>query len=245
MQAPEKSQFDSWIAPPGAEGDLRVPASAGKRDCARVPLLFACPLAPRADDAHLRVELHVWVRPICRRLWRLVERPLLPHPGLIARHPDCFAGCLQLATVVLRARQAAVCDHVVAQTDIAWMAMLSPVTGEAAITVVCKDDRQHRPPCFLHLFALGHHDHAVLDRARTGELQSRRPLDVDKAGAASGIGLQPVDVAEIRGVNAVLLQYLDERSARLRLDRPAINRDADHIPTCTQKCGPRLSAPRR
>ena len=149
------------------------------------------------------------------------QRALFADPRLVAGHADHLAGGLEFAAVVLRAGEAAVGDDIVAQADVAGVAVLAAVAGEAAVAVVREDDRNDRLAGFLHLVGLGVDDHAVLHDARCSESWSAgRALDVDEAGAAARVGFQPVDVAEAGDVEAVVLEDFDERGAGGRIDGP-------------------------
>ena len=231
MQAPQKSQFDSWIAPPGSEGDLGGRALAGEADRAGVAEVGAGADAARADDAHLRVELEERVGAVDLGRRRLVVRARLADPGLVElAHVDQLGRGLQLAAVVLAAGQAAMGDDVVAEADLARLAVDAAVAGEAAVRVVRHDQRHHLLAGALDLGLLGVHDHAVDDRGRARELQRLGPaaLDLDDAGAAPGVRLEAVDVAEVRDANALLFDHLDELAAAFGLDLRAVERDRRH-----------------
>jgi len=157
MQAPQKSQLESWTAPP-APNSMRVekprPASV---------------MAP-ADDAHLRVELQEGVRLVGLRLLLLVEGARLALPGLVAGHLHHLARRLELAAVVLGAGDAAVGDDAIAQAGVAGLALDDAVAGEAAVRVVGEDQREDGLPGGGGLRAVRSDDHAVGDRRGAGEL---------------------------------------------------------------------------
>ena len=197
----------------GAEGDHRRRALAREADRAGVAQVGAGAHAARADDAHLRVELEERVGAVGLRRRRLVVRALLADPRLLElTHVDQLGRGLELAAVVLAARQAAVRHHVVAQADLARLAVDAAVAGEAAVGVVRHDQRHHLLARALDLGLLGIDDHAVVRDGGARELQRARAsaLDLDDAGAAAGVRLEAVDVAEVRDANALLLDHFDE-----------------------------------
>ncbi len=129
MQAPQKSQARLVDGAAGAEGDAGRFAATGECDCACVADLVAGPDALRADNAHLGVELKEGVGPVGLRLLALVVGALFAQPGLVVRHLQHLVRRLELAAVVLGAGEAAVRYRVVAQADVARLAVDAPVAG--------------------------------------------------------------------------------------------------------------------
>ncbi len=118
--------------------------------------------------------------------------------------------------------------RVVAQADVAGLAVHAAVAGEAAVGVVGVDDREHRLAGIEHRAGVGADDHALGDAAGAGELQAARAFDLDQAGAAAGVGLQAVDVAEVGDEDAVLLDDLDQRRPGGGLDLDAVEGELSH-----------------
>jgi hypothetical protein len=113
--------------------------------------------------------------------------------------------------------------HVIAEADIARVAMFASMTGKAAVAVVRKNDREDGLAAFLHLIRLCPHDHVVLHDCGTRQLKARRPLDIDEARAAACVRLETVDIAEARNVNPVVLEYFHQGCARWRLNDLAVD----------------------
>ena len=211
------------------EGHAGREAAPGQRDRGRVAQVVAGPLAARAEDAHLRVELEIGVAAVGRGLLvlvvgaRLVEVRLdvgAPHVGHVRRR-------LQFAAVVLRAGHAAVRDDVVAQADVSRAAVLHAVAGQAAVAVVGQDEGHHLLAHLQRGRAVGAHDHPLAHLRAAGQHLPAHPLDLDDASAAARVGRQPVDVAEVGDVDARVLDDLHQGTAGLDLVGRAVDRDLD------------------
>ena len=121
-------------------------------------------------------------------------------------------------------------DDVVAQAEVAGPAVLDAVTGEAAVAVVGEDERHHLLPHLDHGFSLGADGHAVLDQGGAGEREAAHAFDLDNAGAAPGVGREPVDVAEVGEVEAEFLDDLHQGAPRFDVELLTVDADGDHGP---------------
>ena len=152
--------------------------------------------AAGADDAHLRVELEVGVGAVRLRRGRLVVGAGLADPRLLVlAHVDELGGGLELAAVVLGAAQAAVRDDVVAQADLAGLAVDAAVAGEAAVGVVRHDQRHH---------ALARELARNGDQPRLGHSRCALGADVAKDQHVIGFHVQIVAVDALGQVGEAL-----------------------------------------
>jgi hypothetical protein len=101
-------------------------------------------------------------------------------------------------------------NHVIAQADIARVAVLAPVAGQAAVGVVREDNREHSLAAVLHFLSISANHHVLLHDSCAGELQARRALDIDEARAATGVRFQAIDVAKTGDIEPVVLQDFDQ-----------------------------------
>ena len=120
---------------------------------------------------------------------------------------------------------------IVAQADVTGVTVLATVTVEASVAVVCKDDRNHRLARLHHFLRIRLDLHTVLHNRRAAQAQAGRALDVDETATAACVGLQSIDVAEVRNVEAVVLEHLDERGAVRCFHLLAVDRNSCHLVT--------------
>ena len=119
-------------------------------------------------------------------------------------------------------------DDIVAQADVAGHALHPPVAGEAAVSVVSVDHGEDELAGLLRVVCDRVDHHLVSHSRRAGELEAARAFDLDQAGPAAGVRRQTIDVAEVRDVEAVLLDHFDERGALRRFDRFAVDSEMRH-----------------
>ena len=160
----------------------------------------------------------------------LVEGTGLVEVGLDVGAADLghVGGRLEFATVVLGASDAAMGDGVVAQTDLAGLAVLGAMTGEAAIGVIGEDDRHDLLAHGENGWGVGTYGHTVGDWGAAGEREAAGALDLDDAGAATSVGRQTVDIAEVGDVKALLLDHFDERTPLFNIEGLVVDGDAGH-----------------
>ena len=167
MQAPQKSQFDSWTGPPAPKA-MRVlkprPASviapvwriSSQARTQRVQMMHICGSNSRKGLARSASGCS-----------DSVVGALLADPGLVVGHLEHLVRRLQLAAVVLRAGEAAVRDRRRRAGRCRRAAVDAAVAGEAAVRVVGVDEREHGLARVLERRGgLGADDHAVGDARR-------------------------------------------------------------------------------
>jgi hypothetical protein len=114
-------------------------------------------------------------------------------------------------------------DDIIAEANIAGVAVFAAVAGQATVAVVGQDDRKDGFAALDHFFSFGADHHIVLDDGGAGELESGRALDIDETGAAAGVRFEAIDVAEVGDVNPVVFEHFDERCARWCFDDLAVD----------------------
>ncbi len=120
-------------------------------------------------------------------------------------------------------------DNVVAQADVAGHTLHAPVARQAAVRVVGIDERENVLSRLFDLGRIGTDDHLVADGRCAGQLEAAaRAFDLDEASATARVRRQAVDVAEIRDVDAVFFDDLNERCAVWRLNLAAVDGKFSH-----------------
>ena len=82
----------------------------------------------------------------------------------------------------------------------------------------------HRPMSdLIELRRVGPNHHSVGDRGRTGNRRPAHPLDFDDASTATGVWLQPFEIAEMGNGKVVLQTNVQETRTFFRLDLLAVD----------------------
>ena len=199
--------------------------SAGQGEGRIEAHLFTDAHATRADDAQVVVAVVERVVGVYRQVAAvIVERRA--QVQLHAAH-----GVFQLATFVLGANRAAVCDADVALADVLRAAQFDPVAGEAAVRVLGHQEFDYVPAQVCDLLRLRIHHQVRRDRRCAGGDNSfpAAHFRFDDAGPARPVRLHLREVAQVRDVDAGVHRRLQHGLARLRLYRLAVDRERNVV----------------